>query len=108
MQFIIRNIQANLSSYRAKILRNARIIILFHKQTAGETKLNNYLLDNYKLDLKNACLHLLANCKIYRNYNKEMIILFPKKADDELAALITYGTAQIKGSNLLKDAFFRD
>lgn len=108
MQFIIKNIQANLSSYKAKILRNARLIIMFHKGTAGEDKLNDYLLKNYNINLKNACLYLLANCKIYRNYDNEMIVLFPKKEDDELAAFITYGNNYIKGSNLLKDAFFRD
>lgn len=108
MLFTIRNVQANMACYRAKILRNAKLIIMAHTLTAGETRLNDRLLHERGIGLKNACLYLLAKCRISRNYDKEMIITFPNNDDDELAAFITYGDGRVKGSNLLKDAFFRD
>ena len=108
MQFVITNISANLEAYKYKIIHNAHLIIISHTLTPGETSLNNYLLKNYKLNLKMACLKLLTRCKFYRNYDNQVIILFPDEEDDKLASLITYGNDRVKGSNLLKNAFFRD
>lgn len=108
MQFTINNLQANIEHYRYKVLKNAWLIIISHKILPGETKLNNYLLNNYKLNLKTACIKLLNRCKIMRNYDNQAIIIFPDKEDDKLAALITYGNLELKGSNILKNAFFRD
>ena len=42
-----------------------------------------------------------------RDYDNNVVVLFPNKNDDKLAALITYGNLELKGSNILKNAFFR-
>jgi hypothetical protein len=108
MQFVIKNIQANLQSFKYKLLRQAHLIIIAHRLSPGEIKLNQYLEKNYKLNLKNACLYLLAKSKIYRDMNNNIIVLFPNKDDDKLASLITYGNLELRGSKLLKLALFRD
>lgn len=108
MHFRIENLQANLEAYKYKVLKNAWLIIISHKISPGEIKLNNYLLANYRLNLKAACIKLLNKCKIMRDYNNSIVVIFPNKNDDKLATFITYGNLEIKGSNILKNAFFRD
>ena len=89
MQFVIKNIQANLQAFKYQLIRNAHLIIISNRLTPGETKLNQHLKENYKLD-------------------NNVIVLFPNKDDDKLASLITYGNNEMKGSKLLKLALFRD
>ena len=108
MQFVIKNIQANLQAFKYQLIRNAHLIIISHRLTPGETKLNQYLRENYKLDLKSACIYLISKSKIYRDLDNNVIVLFPNKDDDKLASLITYGNKEMKGSKLLKLALFRD
>ena len=108
MQFVIENIQANLQSFKYQLIRNAYLIIISHRLTPGEIKLNQHLKENYKLDLKSACIYLLSKSKIYRDLDNNIIVLFPNKDDDKLASLITYGNNEMKGSKLLKLALFRD
>ena len=60
------------------------------------------------MNLKAACVKLLTGCKVTRDYDNNVIVLFPNKDDDALASLITYGNLELRGSNILKDAFFRD
>ena len=108
MHFRIENLQANFESYRYKVLRNAWLAIISHKILPGEGALNNYLMTTYKLNLKTACIKLIHKCKIMRDYDNSVIILFPNKDDDKLASLITYGNLELRGSNILKNAFFRD
>ena len=108
MQFVIKNIQANLQAFKYQLIRNAYLIIISHRLTPGEIKLNKHLKENYKLDLKSACIYLLSKSKIYRDLDNNIIVLFPDKNDDKLASLITYGNNEMKGSKLLKLALFRD
>ena len=107
MQFIIENKVANHAFMKWQTIINARNIIWHHKITPGEHRLNNYLLANYNVDLKAACIYLLGKCKMYRDHSNAIIILFLEKDDDDLAALITYGDGVIKGSKILADAFLR-
>jgi len=107
MQFIIKNTFANKNWFSWRILKDARTVILFHKLKASEQKLNEYLKANYNLDLKLACIHLIQHCKIYKDLDQNIIILFPVKKDDKLASLITYGNNEVNGSDILKQAFFR-
>ena len=107
MQFTIRNKAANWAFMKLEVIMNAKTIIIDHNITHREYRLNQYLMNTYGVDLKATCLHLLNSCKMYRNKANELTILFPKKEDDKLAALITYGNGSIPGSNLLKEAFFR-
>ena len=108
MQFIIRNNAANHEFMKFKIYMDARRIILFHRLSADDLKLDQYLKDTYKLDIKTICLQLLQGCKMYKDLSNSIIILFPREEDDKLAALITYGNGELNGSNILKDAFCRD
>lgn len=91
-----------------QVVYDAKTVVIRHKTTPGEQKLNKYLIDSYGLDLKATCLYLISQCKLQKDKAKNIIVIFPKKKDDELAALVTYGNGEIKGSNLLKEAFFRD
>jgi hypothetical protein len=50
---------------------------------------------------------VIANCKIQKNKSNELIITFPSKKIDNLAALITYGDGKIQGCSILKEAFGR-
>ena len=108
MQFVIKNIPANLQAFKYQLIRNAHLIIISHRFTPGETKFNQYLRQTYKLDLKPACIYLISKSKIYRDLDNNIIVLFPDKNDDKLASLITYGNNEMKGSKLLKLALFRD
>ena len=108
MVFTIRSNAAGWFWTTWQIIYDAKTVIIRHRITPGEQKLNKYLIDSYGLDLKAACLYLLANGKVQKNKDKDIIFLFPKKSDDRLAALITYGNGELKGCNLLKDALFRD
>ena len=107
MQFTIRNGLANTAYMRMRILLDARQVIFDHKITPGEQNLNRYLIEHYDADLRVAFIYLLSKCKFYKDLSNTITILFPEKEDDKLAALITYGNGLIKGSNLLKYAFFR-
>ena len=107
MQFTIRNNAANYNYMKARIILDAKLIIINHKLTANEFKLNNYLLNNFKVDLKAASLYLLKHCKLYKSLDNSITVLFLNKKADTLAALITYGNNEIPGSNILTDAFCR-
>jgi len=107
MRFAIRNVMANDESYRFKVLRNARLIIIGHRIKPGEAKLNNYLIKTEQANLKLVCLRLLSRCKLQRDYDGNVIVTFKLDKDDELASLITYGNGEFAGSNILKEAFFR-
>ena len=87
---------------------DAKKVILAHKLTPGEIKLNNYLNREIGMPLKAACIYLLSKCKVYKDLRDSVIVLFPVKTDDILASFITYGNGEVKGSNILKEAFFRD
>ena len=93
---------------RYEIFKNAKTVILLYKIKPGELNLDRFLRKNYNKSLKTACLYLISKAKIYQDLSKNIIILFPNKQDDKLAALITYGAGQITGSPLLKYAFFRE
>ena len=108
MQFTITNNAANYDFMKFRIYMDARRIILFRRLNATDKILEQYLIDNYKLDLRTICLQLIQRCKIYKDLSHTIVVLFPNKKDDELASLITYGNGEIKGSNILKDAFCRD
>lgn len=90
-----------------RILKDARTVLLLYRVKPSEYKLNKHIIDTYGLDLVSAGFHLLGHCKVYNDLNKNIIIMFPDGRDDELASLITYGNGEIKGSNILKEAFFR-
>ena len=89
------------------MIRDAVATITNYNLSPKEYRLNQYLLSNYKKDLKMITLDLVKHCKIYHNLDKTAIVIFRNKYDDNMAALITYGTDFIPGSDILKKAFLR-
>lgn len=86
------------------IIRNAKKIIWLYNEQSTEKKLDEYLLNNSKTSLKQVCIKLLNNLKIYENGADEILLLFTDKKYDKLAQLITYGNSEVQGSSILKDA----
>jgi hypothetical protein len=93
---------------KARIGLDARKIILAYRLKPNDVRLNNYLIKEIGMPLQAACIYLINRCKLYRDLDNSIIALFPVESDDLLASFITYGNAEIPGSNILKKAFFRD
>ena len=85
-------------------LVRARSLISLYPTRGTEVILNNYLLENYKLTLKNACLLLLANLIFSTGEENEIIMFFKDDKYARLAQIITYGVNNISGSQILKTA----
>ena len=93
-----------ISITKLKTLVRAKSIISLYPMCGTEVILNNYLIENYKLPLKNACLRLLANLQVSEGEDNELIMFFKDDKDRALAQLITYGIDDISGSQILKKA----
>lgn len=89
---------------KLKTLVRARSLISLYPMRGTETILNNYLLANYKLTLKNACFLLLANLSVSTGEENEIIMFFKDDKYNKLAQIITYGIDNISGSQILKKA----
>ena len=90
------------SIVKLKALVRARTLISLYPMRGTEVILNNYLVENYKLTLKNACLLLLANLHASEGEENELIMFFKDEKYDKLARIITYGVDSISGSQILK------
>lgn len=93
-----------ISIVKLKTLVRARSLISLYPMRGTEVILNNYLVENYKLTLKNACFLLLANLKFSVGEENEIIMFFKDEKHDKLARIITYGIDNISGSQILKTA----
>lgn len=92
------------SIVKLKTLVRARSLISLYPMRGTEVILNNYLVDNYKLTLKNACFLLLANLQVSTGEEDEIIMFFKDDKYTKLAQIITYGIDDISGSQILKTA----
>lgn len=92
------------SIIKLKTLVRARSLISLYPMRGTEVILNNYLVDNYKLTLKNACFLLLANLHVSTGEENEIIMFFKDDKYAKLAQIITYGIDDISGSQILKTA----
>lgn len=92
------------SIVKLKTLVRARSLISLYPMRGTEVILNNYLIENYKLTLKNACLLLLANLQVCTGEEDEIVMFFRDAKYDKLAQIITYGIDNISGSQILKTA----
>ena len=92
------------SIVKLKTLVRARSLISLYPMRGTEVILNNYLLENYKLTLKNACFLLLANLQVSSGEEGEIIMFFRDEQYIKLAQIITYGIDDISGSQILKAA----
>jgi hypothetical protein len=93
-----------ISIVKLKTLVRARSLISLYPMRGTEIILNNYLVENYKLTLKNACFLLLANVQFSEGEENEIIFFFKDEKYDQLARIITYGIDDISGSQILKTA----
>ena len=92
-------------SWATTIKRDARTKLACYPRNATEIALNQYLLKHYKYTLIEACLALIGACTITTDFNGSLIISWPKKAFNNLATLITFGTGRLVGSPILKCLF---
>ena len=90
------------SVVKLKTLVRARSRISLYPMRGTEVILNNYLIENYNITLKNACLLLLVNMHMSAGEENEIIIFFKDEKYDKLAQIITYGIDNISGSQILK------
>lgn len=93
-----------ISIIKLKTLVRARSLISLYPMRGTEVILNNYLLENCELTLKNACFLLLANLQFSTGEENEIIMFFKEDKYDKLARVITYGINDISGSQILKTA----
>lgn len=92
------------SIVKLKTIIRARSLISLYPMRGTEVILNNYLIETYKLTLKNACFLLLANLQFSTGEENEIIFFFKDDKYDKLARIITYGINDISGSQILKTA----
>ena len=97
----------NEQRYNFWILQGARIAIATYSIKPAQKQLNDYIWKEYGLTLKAAAALVVANCRMQKNQSNEIIVTFPSKKIDNLAALITYGDGKIQGCPILTDAFGR-
>ena len=93
-----------ISLTKLKMLVRARSVISLYPMRGTEVLLNNYLIENYKRTLKNACFLLLANIQVSAGEEDEIILFFKDEQDIKLAQIITYGIDNVSGSQILKTA----
>ena len=107
MFFSITSKIANWEFTNTRVFNNARAKILFYKFNTTDKLLDSYLKQHIKLDLRSACIYLLTNCRMYKDKDNTIIVKFNTQKADNLAALITYGNSEVKGSQILSSAFGR-
>lgn len=105
MFFTITNSVANYRFTPSIIKHDAWTVINLYSIKSSEQKLNQYLLNEYKLNLKQASLFILRHSKILQDKAGNVTVLFTDRKIDKLASLITYGNGKISGSNILVIAF---
>ena len=89
------------------ILRRANLAVALYKITPAHKQLNSYLWKEFGLNIKTASVMIVAKSRIQKNRNNELIVTFPSKEIDRMAAIITYGTGKIPGCTILQEAFGR-
>ncbi len=105
MFFTIKNDSKKpISIVKLKVLVRARSLISLYPMRGTEVILSNYLVENYKLTLKNACFLVLANLQVSTGEEDEVIMFFKDEKYSKLAQIITYGIDAISGSQILKTA----
>ena len=105
MVFRIASPVINKQQYNFWVLQGARMTIAMYRIKPAQKQLNDYIWKKFGLNLKAACAMVVANCRLQKNKNNELIITFPAKQIDQLATLITYGNGKIQGCSILQEAF---
>lgn len=92
------------SIVKLKTLVRARSLISLYPMRGTEIILNNYLVENYEITLKNLCFLLLTKLSFSPGEEDEIILFFKDEQYAKLAQIITYGIDNISGSQILKTA----
>jgi hypothetical protein len=92
------------SIMKLKMLVRARSLISLYPMRGTEIILNNYLVENYNITLKNLCFLLLTKLYFSPGEENEIIIFFKEDKYAKLAQIVTYGVYNISGSQILKAA----
>ena len=71
---------------------------------ATEIALDNYLKNNYNTSLKIVGMNLLLNSSISTD-GEFLVTTFKDIRYDKIASFITYGNSEVRGCNMIKDAF---
>lgn len=108
MFFKISSSIINKQRYNFWVIRGAYFTAATYRFTPAQKALNDYIWNNFGVNLRSASLMVIANSRIQKNNDNEVIITFPSKRIDKLASIITYGTGKIQGCPVLKEAFMRD
>lgn len=98
------DVKKPISIIKLKTLIRARSLISLYPMRGTEIILNNYLVENYKITLKNLCLLLLSKLYFSEGEENEIILFFKDDKYAKLAQIITYGIDNISGSQILKTA----
>ncbi len=107
MVFRVASPVINKQQYNFWVLHGARMTIAMYRIKPAQKQLSDYIWEKYGFNLKAASAMVVANCKLQKNKNNELIITFPSKKIDQLATLITYGNGKIQGCSILQEAFGR-
>jgi hypothetical protein len=87
---------------RADTLMNAYFVVSNYPLKASDLILNDYLVQQHKINLKNLCVKLLLEISFLKNDEGDFILMFKDPKLDSLAQLITYGNGAIPGSRILQ------
>lgn len=69
------------------------------------TVMNEYLVANYKKDLKTICTELINSANYTKMSDTTILVFWLAPQDNKMASLITYGVGKVKGCNTLRNAF---
>ena len=97
--------RANQKVYQYRLMLFVLNYIRMRPIKPQEKQLNDYLQENYKLNLTEAALLVTRRMKIQFDGGDTVIFNFMNKNFDNLAALITYGNGKFLGSSIIRDAF---
>ena len=87
---------------RTSTLMHAYFLIKNYPIRSSEKILNDFIIQQYKLSLKDMCVKLLLNLTFYKDDEGNLILLFKDPRLDKVAQLITYGNGAIPGSKILQ------
>ena len=92
----------NTEQLRVDALLNAYYIIENYPLKASEMLMDQFILQKYKMSLKDLCVKLLLNITFYENAEGDLILMFKNQEYDKIAQLITYGNGAVPGCKILQ------
>ena len=107
MTFVIENeYDLPLDLLKAQLIRSARRRIAFYKEACAEKLLSKKLLEDVRLTLKAACMRILMNSYVMKDYaTGRLIAKIQDPKLDRLARFITFGDGETPGSQILRFAY---